>query len=216
MRFAILGGLTASLLLAPAVPALAAAPAKPLTPAQLRAALLTPEDLGDGFTPNTKRRRAALAPDAAHTKKCVQAIKALKPLLASKAAVFIDKEGEPSGVKQFALSAAPARLIPWQRVGKVMVRDCAGVNASTKKIKEKISKLSVGKLGDWAYGIRYSKTIPEMNPEPIHAMDVVLIRVKNTVTLLVSDGFFATFDPDLSRQAAEAAVPKLQDAQETA
>ncbi|MCC5577492.1 hypothetical protein IMZ11_17855 [Microtetraspora sp. AC03309] len=55
-----------------------------------------------------------------------------------------------------------------------------------------------------------------MNPEPIHTVDIVLIRVKNTVTLLVSDGFFATFDPDLSRQAAEAAVPKLQDAQETA
>lgn len=213
MRSAILGGLAAAVLLGSAVPAAAAAPVKPLTPAQLREALLAPEDLGEGYVPNTKRNREALDAESAHTKKCAKAIKALKPLLRSKAAVFIDEEGKPSGVRQFAVSGTPAALARWQTVGKVMVRDCAGVDASTE---ETIKKLSVGKIGDWAYGIRYSKTLPEANPEPIHAVDVVLIRAKNTVTLLLSSGFFATFDPGLSRKAARLAIPKLHTAQQTA
>ncbi|WP_406318933.1 hypothetical protein OHA77_16405 [Streptosporangium sp. NBC_01639] len=213
MPSVILGGLAAALLLVSTTPAGAAAPAKPLSPAQLRAALITPEDLGDGFTPNMKRYREALDSRAARTKKCVKAIKALKPLLASKAAVFIDKEGKPSGVQQFAISGAPTKMAPWQTVGKVMVRDCARGSASADDGKETITKLSIGKLGDWAYGIRYSKTVPEANLSPVHAADVVLVRVKNTVMLLVSDGFFATFDPGLSKRAARVAVPKLRDAQ---
>ncbi|MEU7001547.1 hypothetical protein [Nonomuraea sp. NPDC046570] len=216
MRSAILGGLAAAVLLGSAVPAAAAAPVKPLTPAQLREALLAPEDLGEGYVPNTKRNRESLDAESAHTKKCAKAIKALKPLLRSKAAVFIDEEGKPSGVRQFAVSGTLAELARWQTVGKVMVRDCAGVDASTDETEETIKKLSVGKIGNWAYGIRYSKTLPEANPEPIHAVDVVLIRAKNTVTLLLSSGFFATFDPGLSRKAARLAVPKLHTAQQTA
>ncbi|ACZ90616.1 hypothetical protein [Streptosporangium roseum] len=212
MPSVILGGLAAALLLAPTTPAMAA-PVKPLTPAQLRAALVTPEDLGDGFVPNTKRNREVLDAKAARTKKCVKAIKALSPLLRSKAAVFIDKEGKPSGIKQFAISGAPARMASWQTVGKVMARDCVRGNASADDVGETITKLSVGKLGDWAYGIRYTNTVPEANLSPVHAADVVLIRVKNTVTLLVSDGFFSTFDPGLSKRAARVAVPKLRDAQ---
>ncbi|MEU8201984.1 hypothetical protein [Streptosporangium sp. NPDC049046] len=210
---AILGGLAAALLLASTAPAMAAAPVKPLTSAQLRAALITPEDLGDDYTPNSKRNREALDSKTARTKKCVKVIKALKPLLGSKAAVFIDEEGKPSGVKQFAISGTPAQMARWQTVGKVMVRDCTRGNTSADGVRERITKLSIGKLGDWVYGIRYSETVPEAKISPVHAMDVVLIRVKNTVTLLVSDGFFATFDPGLSKRAARVAVPKLRDAQ---
>ncbi|MEU8252005.1 hypothetical protein [Nonomuraea sp. NPDC048916] len=213
MPSAILGGLAAALLLASTTPAMAAAPVKPLTPAQLRAALITPQDLGDGFTPNTKRNREALDSKSARTKKCAKAIRALKPLLTSKAAVFIDKEGKPSGVKQFAISGTSAKMASWQTVGKVMVRDCNGGKVGADDSKETITKLSIGKLGDWAYGIRYKKTVAEANLSPIHAADVVLIRVKNTVTLLVSDGFFSTFDPSLSKRAARVAVTKLRAAQ---
>lgn len=216
MRSAILGGLAASILLASAVPAMAAGSGKPLTPAQLRAALLTPDDFGDEYTPNTKRNREALEADQAHTKKCAKAVSALKPLLKSKAAVFIDKEGDPAGVKQFALSGTSSTMASWKNAGMVMVRDCAGVKANTRTAKVGITRLSVGKVGSWAYGIRYSKVIPEMNPDPIYATDLVLIGAGNTVTLLVSDGYFATFDPGLSRRAAELAVPKIRNAQKTA
>ncbi|WP_336205271.1 hypothetical protein [Nonomuraea sp. LPB2021202275-12-8] len=207
---------------------MAAAPAKPLTSAQLRAALITPESVGDSYEPNPKRNREALDAESARTKKCVNAVKALKPLLASKAAVFIDKEGKPSGVKQFSISGTPAKMASWQTVGKVIVRDCnggrAGANGSKASItklsitklsitKLSITKLSIGKLGDWAYGIRYKQTTPEAHLSPIHAADVVLTRVKNTVTLLVSDGFFATFDAGLSKRAAKVAVSKLRNAQ---
>ncbi|MEU6408993.1 hypothetical protein [Microbispora sp. NPDC046933] len=216
MRPLILSGFAASLLLACAAPASAAETGKPLTPAQLRAALLTPEDLGDGYVPNTKRNREVLDAEEAHTKKCATALRALKPLLKSRAAVFINEEDNPAGVKQFALSGTSAAVSSWKKAGTVMVRDCAGVRTKTHGVKQSITRLSVGKLGNWAYGIRYSKLIPSVNPDPIHASDLVLIGAGNTVTLLVTDGFFGTFDPDLSERAAQLAVPKLRDAQETA
>jgi hypothetical protein len=216
MRSVILGGLTAALLQVSALPAAApamAASVKPPALAQLREALLTPEDLGGGYTVNTKRNREALGVEAARTKKCVAAVKALKPVLRSKAASFIEEEDKPSGVKQFVISGTPAALARWENAGKVMVRDCVRAKADTKGAEETVTKLSIGAAGDWAYGIRYRKTVPEKNISPIHASDVVLIRVENTVTLLVSDGFFSTFDPGLSRRAARLAVPKLKDVQ---
>ena len=147
MPTAILGGLAAALLLASTAPAMAAAPVKPLTSAQLRAALITSGDLGDDYTPNPKRNREALDSKTARTKKCVKAIKALKPLLGSKAAVFINEEGKPSGVKQFAISGTPAQIARWQTVGKVMVRDCTRSNTNADGVGERITKLSIGKLG---------------------------------------------------------------------
>ncbi|MFI7222177.1 hypothetical protein ACIBO5_03065 [Nonomuraea angiospora] len=216
MRSAILGGLAASFLLAATAPAVAAAPAKPLTSAQLSEALITPGDLGEAYTENPKHIREALDSEAAHTKKCRSAIKALKPILASKAAAFIDEEGKPSGVKQFLISGTPARLARWEAVGKVMVRDCAGVKANSGSSKAGTTKLSIGKFGSWTYGIRHRKTIPALNSKPSFAADVVLIGTGNSVMLLVSDGFFGTFDPGLSKRAAKVAMQKLKDAQATA
>jgi hypothetical protein len=212
MRSVILGGSAAVLLLASATPALAAAPDKPLTSAQLSEALITPEDLGDAYAPNPKHIREALDPESAHTKKCVRAMRALKPLLRSPAAVYIDKEGLPSGVKQFAISGTSAKMAAWQTVGKVMVRDCAGTKTKTKRDKATTTKLSIGTVGSWTYGIRYKQMMATRDAE-IQAADVVLIRVKNAVTLLVSDGFFGAFEPGLSKRAARLAVPKLLAAQ---
>ncbi|MEV6152408.1 hypothetical protein AB0L53_18885 [Nonomuraea sp. NPDC052129] len=211
MRSVILGGTAAALLLASATPALAA-PDKPLTSAQLSEALITPEDLGDAYAPNPKHIREALDADSAHTKKCLRAMRALKPLLSSPAAVYIDKEGLPSGVKQFAISGTPAKMAAWQTVGKVMVRDCAGTKTKTKRAKSTTTRLSIGTVGNWVYGIRYKETMATRSAE-LQAADVVLIRVKNAVTLLVSDGFFGAFEPGLSKRAARLAVPKLRDAQ---
>ncbi|MBB5777538.1 hypothetical protein [Nonomuraea jabiensis] len=216
MRSAILGGLAASFLLAATAPAVAAAPAKPLTPDQLSEALLTPSDLGEEYTENEKRYREALDSEAAHTPKCRSAIKALKPLVRSKAAAFIDEEGKPSGVKQFLISGTPAQLTRWESAGKVMVRDCAGVKANSGSSKAGTTKLSIGKFGSWTYGIRHRKTIPALNSKPSFAADVVLIGAGNSVMLLVSDGFFGTFDPGLSKRAAKVAMRKLKDAQAAA
>ncbi|MBB5076989.1 hypothetical protein [Nonomuraea endophytica] len=206
MRFVILGGVAAMVL--SAAPALA----KPPSPAQLAEAVLTPEDLGDGYSENSNRPRAALDKDSAHTKACRSAMSGLKPLLRSKAAAWIDKQGKPSGVWQFALGATPAGLASWQAAGKAMVRDCAGVDKSTKKRKEGIKRLSVGRVGTWVYAIRYSDH-PQEFARPIHAQDVVLMRVGQAVTLVVSDGYFGTFDPVLSRRAARLAAAKLKEAQ---
>src|SRR5437868_15506463 len=123
MSSAILGGF-AALLMVSTAPGVAAVAVKPPTLEQLRAALIAPEDLGDGCVTNRKRPREALDADRARTEKCVKALKALKPLLASKAAVFIDEDGKPAGVKQFTIGATPAKLASWEPVGKVMVRDC--------------------------------------------------------------------------------------------
>ncbi|WP_431916163.1 hypothetical protein [Nonomuraea jabiensis] len=216
MRSAILGGLAAFFLLAATAPAVAAAPAKPLTPDQLSEALLTPSDLGEEYTENEKRYREALDSEAAHTPKCRSAIKALKPLVRSKAAAFIDKDGKPSGIRQFLISGTPAQLARWESAGKVMVRDCAGVKANTKTVRAGITKLSIGRFGSWTYGIRHRKTIPELSSKLTVASDVVLIGTENSVMLLVSNGFFGTFDPGLSKRAAKAAMQKLKDVQATA
>ena len=212
MSSAILGGF-AALLMVSTAPGVAVVAVKPPTLEQLRAALIAPEDLGDAYVPNTKRNREALDSEAAGTQKCVRAMKALKPLLASKAAAFIDEDGEPAGVKQFVVSATPAKLASWEAVGKVMVRDCVGAKAGGDGPKRSTTKLSIGKFGDWTYGIRHRQTVTEKSLSPIYAADVVLIRVKSTVTLLVSDGFFAKFDPSLSKRAAKVAVSKLRNAQ---
>ncbi|MEU6778231.1 hypothetical protein ABZ912_03435 [Nonomuraea angiospora] len=216
MRSVILGGLAASFLLAATAPAVAAAPVEPLTPAQLNEALLTPGDLGDEYVENEKRYREALDSEAAHTAKCRSAIKTLKPLVRSETAAFIDKDGKPSGIRQFLISGTPAQLARWESAGKVMVRDCAGVKANTKTVRAGITKLSIGRFGTWTYGIRHRKTIPELSSKLTVASDVVLIGTKNSVMLLVSNGYFGTFDPGLSKRAAKAAMRKLQDAQATA
>ncbi|MEV4892418.1 hypothetical protein AB0K48_23865, partial [Nonomuraea sp. NPDC055795] len=70
----------------------------------------------------------------------------------------------------------------------------------------------VGRVGTWVYAIRYSDH-PQEFARPIHAQDVVLMRVGQAVTLVVSDGYFGTFDPALSRRAARLAAAKLKEAQ---
>ncbi|MFI6326282.1 hypothetical protein ACIBG8_52790 [Nonomuraea sp. NPDC050556] len=199
MRSAIIGGFVAILLAGSAAPAMAAVP--------LDDTLLTPQDLGSEYQLSEKPLRFAIGDGSVGDRKCDRAIKALRPLLKSKAAVFIEETEAPtSRLRQFSLSG---KVAPWQAVGKAMVRDCAGVNTKKKNEKTRIVKLSVGKLGDWSYGIRYSQTIPSLNAKPLIVADVALIRVGDAVTLVVSDGVLSTFNPALSRRAARLAAEKL-------
>ena len=192
-------------------PALAESPAKPPSPAELRAALLLPEDLGTDFSHNEIHNRELLDADSAHTKACTKAIKGLNPLPRSKTATWLARDEAPEGFKEFIVSGTPAQISALERAAKVMVRDCGHVNASTKSGKKTISKLSVGKLGDRAYGIKFRSRIPSMGDGPTMAVDIVIIRVKNTMIALEHDGFFGQFDPDLTRPAAETAATRLQE-----
>ncbi|WP_327086270.1 hypothetical protein OIE66_28525 [Nonomuraea sp. NBC_01738] len=219
MRSVILGGLVAALVASTAAPALGASPlaasgSKPLTSAQLVDALLAPEDLGERYVRNPKRIREALETEYSHTRKCTKAIGALKPLLRGKALSVIDRNQTPSGLRQYALSGTPARLASWQGVGTAMVRDCAGMAYKTSKEKASVKKLSVGKLGSWTYAIRYRSTATGLGGRELIATDLVLTRVGNVVTLLVTDGFFGAFEPTLSRRAGKLAAAKLREAQD--
>ncbi|GIH70727.1 hypothetical protein [Sphaerimonospora thailandensis] len=206
-----LTGLLGAALLVSASPALAGSPPKPPTPAQLRSALLQPEDLGDDFEHNTIRNRELLSPRLAHTKACVKAMKGVKPLTRSKVATWLAREEAPEGVNEYVVSGTSAQISALERAAKVMVRDCGHVNAGTKEIKQTIRKLSVGKLGDGAYGIRFRNVIPSVNPDPSMAVDIVIIRVKNTMITLEHNGFYGKFDADLTRTAAEIATTRLQE-----
>lgn len=204
----LLGG---ALLVSP--PVLAESQAKSLSPAQLKAALLVPEDLGTDFVRNKIHNREILIPKSARTKACVKAAKGLVPLYRSKTATWLMRDGVTEGVSQFIVSGSSARISLLERAAKVMVRDCDHINASTKREKKTIAKLSVGKLGSAAYGIKLRSTEPSASMGPTMAIDIVVIRDKNTMVLLEHNGFYGHFKSGLTRVAAVKAVAKLREAQ---
>ncbi|MGV9310245.1 hypothetical protein ACWDLG_43345 [Nonomuraea sp. NPDC003727] len=206
----LLGGL---LLMSP--PALAEGPAGPVSPAELKTALLLPEDLGAEFVHNKIRNREFLDAETAHTKACAKAIKGLAPFSRSKAATWLMRDGVPEGVREFIVSGTRAQLSTLERAAKVMVRDCGQVRAGTKNMKKTITKLPVGRLGDSAYGIRYWAENPATDQGPVMAVDIVIIKVGDAMIALEHSGFYGRFDPDLTRPAAEKAATRLREALES-
>ncbi len=184
------------------------------SPAQLRAALLQPADLGSDFVRRKIRyRKPLLDRDYVHTKACAQAINRFAPLYRSKTAIMIARGELAEGITQFIVSGTASRTAALERAAKVMVRDCAkGKAARLKKdpgATATITKLSVGKLGS---GMRYRLTEPRNSEDPTMVVDMVIIRVENTLMALEYSCFYTEYDPDLTGAAAKTATAKLQKA----
>ncbi len=208
-------GLLCGLLLTPAS-ALAESSPKPPSPEQLKAALLLPEDLGDGFTRNTIRNRDPLYDTVTRSKACTRAVKGIAPLYRAKAATWLKKEDEWEGVSEYIVSGTSAKISALERAAKTMVRDCNRVTVTTDGAKDTIRKLSVGRLGDGVYGIKLRSGFPDsdLDKESMVAIDIVIIRVRNTMIVLEHDGHVGQFDPALTRPAAETATRRLQESLE--
>ncbi|MBE3007933.1 hypothetical protein IL992_01825 [Microbispora sp. NEAU-D428] len=209
-RLVLAAGLVGGAILA-SPPALAQNAAVPPSPAQLRAALLLPEDLDADFSYNEIRNRDLLSSDDAHTKACAKALKGVRPLARSKVATWLARDEAPEGVSEFIVSGTSAQISALERAAGAMVRDCGHVDASTKGVKETITRFPVGKLGDRAYGIRFRSRIVAMGKGPTMALDLLIIRVRNTMIALEHNGFYGQFDPDLTRPAAVTAVTRLRE-----
>ncbi|MET8004829.1 hypothetical protein [Nonomuraea glycinis] len=184
------------------------------SPAQLRAALLQPADLGSDFVRRKIRyRKPLLDRDYVHTKACAQAVNRVAPLYRSKTATWIVRGELAEGINQFIVSGTASRTAALERAAKVMVRDCAkGRAARLKKdpgATATITKLPVGKLGS---GMRYRLMEPRNSDDPTMVVDMVIIRVENTLIALEYSCFYTEYDPDLTRSAAKTATAKLQKA----
>lgn len=184
------------------------------SPAQLRAALLQPADLGSDFVRRKIRyRKPLLDRDYVHTKACAQAINRFAPLYRSKAAIMIARGELAEGITQFIVSGTASRTAALERAAKVMVRDCAkGKAARLKKdpgATATITKLPVGKLGS---GMRYRLTRTRTSEDPTMVVDMVIIRVENTLMALEYSCFYTEYDPDLTGAAAKTATAKLRKA----
>ncbi|GGK61147.1 hypothetical protein Ppa06_24920 [Planomonospora parontospora subsp. parontospora] len=196
-------------------PALAEASPEPPSPDQFKAALLLPEDLGTDFTRTTDWNRDPSQYDivTGSKKACIKAVKGIVPLYRAKAATWLRKDDEWEGVSEYILSGTRDKISTLERAAKVMVRDCSGVTVTTDATKETIRKLSVGKLGDRVYGIKLRSGFPGRNldKESMVAIDIVIIRVRNTLIALEHDGHVSQFDPALTKSAAETATRRLQE-----
>ncbi|MGW3365244.1 hypothetical protein ACWDOR_20125 [Streptosporangium canum] len=209
-------GLLFGVLLAP-VPALAESSPKLPSPDRLKAALLLPEDLGTDFAHRASWNRDPDRYDiATRSKVCTRAVKGIVPLYRAKAATWLRRKDNWEGVSEYVVSGTRGKISALERAAKVMVRDCSGVTVTTDATKETIRKLSIGRLGDAAYGIKLRSGFPGRNldKESMVAIDIVIIRVGNTMIALEHDGHVGQFDPALTRPAAETATRRLLEALE--
>ncbi|MEV0194884.1 hypothetical protein [Nonomuraea sp. NPDC050691] len=198
-------------------PASAASPPQPPSPDQLKAALILPADLGEDFTRNTIRNRDPLNDMVTRSKACTTAVKGIVPLYRAEAATWLKKEDTWEGVSEYIVSGTRGKISTLERAAKKMVRDCSHVTVTSDATKDTIRKLSVGMLGDGVYGIKLRSGFPGRNldKESMVAIDIVIVRVGNTMILLDHDGHVGQFDPALTRSAAETATRRLREALET-
>ncbi|NUW44476.1 hypothetical protein [Nonomuraea rhodomycinica] len=205
-------GLLCGMLLTP-TPASAAISPQPPSPDQLKAALLLPENLGEDFTHNTTRNRDPLYDMVTRSKACTTAVKGIVPLYRAKSATWLKKKDKWEGMSQYIVSGTRGKISALERAAKKMVRDCSHVTVTSDAAKDTIRKLPVGKLGDGVYGIKLRSGFPGKNldKDSMVAIDIVIIRVENTMMVLDHDGHVGEFDPSLTRSAAETATRRLRE-----
>ncbi|WP_214317374.1 hypothetical protein [Nonomuraea sediminis] len=201
-------GLVAGALLMPPPAASATSP----SPDQLKAALLTPEDLGSDFTRTTLSPLSPLDSSDAHTKSCTRAVKSIAPLHRTKIAARFERADGWEWISEYLVSGTRGKISRLERSAKALTRDCPGVRFVTKDTKDTIRKLSVGRLGDAMYAIRYRSGFPDsdLDKDSMVATDIVIIRVRNTMITLAHTGNVNAFDPAATKTAAEAATRRLQ------
>lgn len=210
-RLFLAAGLLSGVLFVPASAA-AEAPAEPPSPQRLKAALLTPQDIGAGFTRVKDGDRESLIPENTHTQACTTAINGIAPLYQAKAATWLENEATWESVHHFIVSGTRSEISELEQAAKAMVRHCRRVTKTSKHSRLWIRELRVGELGDGAYGIRFRDDLPNATSirDSMVTIDIVVIRVRNTMLLLEHTGHIGQFDTRLTKSAAEIATKRLQ------
>ncbi|MEU5867595.1 MULTISPECIES: hypothetical protein [unclassified Nonomuraea] len=117
------------------------------------------------------------------------------------------------------MSGTSRELSALERAAKAVIRHCGRITIRTGASREIIRRLSIGRLGDGAYGIRFRSGLVNSKLESdshmsgmMIAIDIVIVRVGNVLIALEHDGNVGEFDPALTRTAAELAVARVQEA----
>ncbi len=215
----LLAAVLAGSLLAPS-PALAGKSSALRSPDPLRAALLSPEDLGSEFARRGYRTSGLLSPAFARNKKCGAAVKNVAVVYRSKVATGLKHRDRWEGVSEYIVSGTAGEISALERAAKAMVRHCRRITVETDGSKEIVRKLPIDRLGDGTYGVKFRNGFPdsdldrdtELAAGMMVAIDIVIIRVGNTVIALEHDGNVGEFDPSLTESAARAAVTRLRQA----
>ncbi|WP_146615444.1 hypothetical protein [Nonomuraea aridisoli] len=189
------------------------------SPDPFKAALLAPEDLGEKFARHRFRTRGLRNPAFTHTKPCATAVKDLVPVYRTKVSTALKHTDRWEGISEYIVSGTSRVLSALERAAKAVIRHCGKTTIKTSGAKVIIRKLSIGQLGDGAYGIRFRDGLVNSKLESdasmsgmMVAIDIVIIRVGNAVIALEHDGHVDEFDPTLTETAARLAVARLREA----
>ncbi len=213
-------------LLLPASAASAAAP-KPLTKAQLKAALLAPKDLS-GFKAIKYNSKENSIPGLDHTTTgdCRKAFKALTPLWNGKqGGVHLErgKAGTRSQLKQIEetiVTGDTATISKWEKYAQTVSSSCPGATRDSAS-GQNLTALEVEPLGDGSYGLHmcwhYDQNGDSTDCDDSGVgifQDMVIVRVKNALICVVNTGYAnydgMTFDTELTTIAAKKATAKLK------
>ncbi|MEW9533108.1 hypothetical protein [Microbispora sp. NPDC049125] len=185
----------------------------------LKAALLMPKDLGSEFSLRGYRTEGLLNPAFAHSKACGKASKRIAVIYRTKISTALERKERWEGISEYIVSGPSGETSALERAARSMVRHCREITVKTDGSKDIIRKLSISRLGDSTYGVKFRSGFPDSNLERdselaagmMVAIDVVIIRVKSTLIVLEHDGNVGEFDPALTKTAAETAVTRLQE-----
>ncbi|MET8987412.1 hypothetical protein ABZW49_18350 [Nonomuraea wenchangensis] len=217
-RSLLLAALLSGSVLAPS-PAAAQDVSAQRPPNSLKAALLAPSDLGEEeFARRGYRTQGLLNPAFTHNKSCAAAAKSLAPVYRTKVSAGLKHKDRWEGISEYIVSGTSRELSALERAAKAVIRHCSKTTIKTSASREIIRKLSIGRLGDGAYGVRFRSGLVNSKLESdatmsgmMVAIDIVIIRVKNVVIALEHDGNVDQFDPELTRTAARLAVARLRE-----
>ncbi|MEU6791111.1 hypothetical protein ABZ907_05385 [Nonomuraea wenchangensis] len=217
-RSLLLAALLSGSILAPS-PAAAQDVTAQRSPNPLKAALLAPSDLGEEeFARRGHRTRGLLNPAFTHKKSCAKAVRNLVPVYRTKVSTGLKHKDRWEGISEYIVSGTSRELSALERAAKAVIRQCGKTTIRTSASRQIIRKLSIGRLGDGAYGIRFRDGLVNSKLESdagmsgmMVAIDIVIIRVENVVIALEHDGNVDQFDPKLTRTAARLAVARLRE-----
>ncbi|RJL34206.1 hypothetical protein [Bailinhaonella thermotolerans] len=180
----------------------AAAPAKPLTTTQLKAALLTAKDFGKGFTASKVQpvKNTVLAKMKTDRAACNTAIKQYESLFRSGwQAAFLGK-GATMVANQTTTGDA-ARVKRMTATLRALTKHCHGVTADTGRV----TRLALPKAGNGTYGLRVTET----TDEGTFTLDLAIVQVKNGFGVVNNLTLGGRHNPALTKTALTRSAAKL-------
>lgn len=185
----------------------AAATARPLTSAQVKAALITPKNLGGGFT--GRYITAGLQPFSTvpyRKRNCTTALAAFDRAFAGArpSVVLTNKVGEV--ITEGVATGGAKKITAMATAARNLTRWCHGAKTATAGKTYTLTRRSIGKLGQAAYAFRL--TTRQQNLTVTN--DFVVIRYRDAIATVWRTSFAKAERWKLTVTAAKKAAAKLK------